>query len=207
MSDMPEFEREYFIQTRKEIDTEKQERDHILNFAIIILGALGFAVIQSDQAKEFLKQPYSIILEASTLIILTSLFWIRRKKLQQIADRWYTLYRLSIRYLGSKHTDESMEAIVIKGFEKARYLRKDAVLNLALSLPIYTLIFISSIGLSAHIAYRVLTSTIIIIFHILLSFILLTIKMKDPFSKPIIDDKNKASHNNINPPSEHKYEK
>jgi len=91
------FDREYFLQTRKEIDTEKRERDHLLNFAVVILGALAFAVVQSEKAQQFLQEPYSLMLEISTLIILTSLFWVRRKKLQQISDRWYTLYHMALR--------------------------------------------------------------------------------------------------------------
>lgn len=32
----------YLVQTRKEIDTEKRERDQILNFIIVTIGGLGF---------------------------------------------------------------------------------------------------------------------------------------------------------------------
>lgn len=56
---MSDFDREYFIQTRKEIDTEKRERDHILNIAIIVLGALGFAFIQKDESRQFIEKFHS----------------------------------------------------------------------------------------------------------------------------------------------------
>lgn len=185
MAELTEFEREYFIQTRKEIDTEKGERDKLLNFAVIVLGALGFAVVQSDAAKEFLQKPHSLMLEVSTLIILTSLFWVRRKKLQQIADRWYTLYRMAVRRLGKQCAAEMMEAVVIRDFEKARYLRKDVVLNIALSLPIYTLLFVSAVGLTLHTIMRVLIPVLIVTVHASVSFALLAPKMQDPF--PVVN--------------------
>ena len=43
--EMTDFGREYFIQTRKEIDTEKQERNKILNYAVNSMGSgLGAAL-------------------------------------------------------------------------------------------------------------------------------------------------------------------
>lgn len=181
MAELTEFEREYFVQTRKEIDTEKRERDQLLNFAVIVLGALGFAVVQSEKAMEFLKQPHSLMFEVSTLVILTSLFWVRRKKLQQIADRWYTLYRMEVKRLGKQRADQLMEAVVIRGFEKARYIRKDVVLNIALSLPIYTLLFVSAFGLTLPAIICILIPALIVAVHASFSFALLATKMRDPF--------------------------
>ena len=48
MKNPTSFEKEYFIQTRQEIDTEKRERDRILNFIVLILGAIGFALIREE---------------------------------------------------------------------------------------------------------------------------------------------------------------
>jgi len=199
MAELTEFEREYFIQTRKEIDTEKGERDKLLNFAVIVLGALGFAVVQSDNAKEFLQRPHSLMFEVATLIILTSLFWVRQKKLQQIADRWYTLYRMAVRRLGKQCADEMMETIVIRGFEKARYLRKDVVLNTALSLPIYTLLFVSAIGLTPHNIMRFLIPVLIVAVHASVSFYLLAKKMRDPFTG-FISETQKGMIENVTEP-------
>ena len=88
MQEPSSFDREYFLQTRREIDTEKRERDHLLNFAVVILGALAFAVVQNEAARALVQEWYSLLFEVATLTILTSLFWVRKKKLQQIADRW-----------------------------------------------------------------------------------------------------------------------
>lgn len=115
---MSDFDREYFIQARKEIDTEKRERDHILNIAVVVLGALGFAFIQNDGARQFVQNMYSFLFEISVLTILTSLFFIRWMKLRQIADRWYSLYRMLNRYYGFEKSREYMETIVIKGFKQ-----------------------------------------------------------------------------------------
>jgi hypothetical protein len=176
-----DFDREYFLQTRREIDTEKRERDHLLNFAVVILGALAFAVVQSDKAKQFLQEPYSLMFEISTLIILTSLFWVRRKKLQQISDRWYTLYHMALRNMSEEWMSQSMEAVVINGFFKARYIRKDLALNVALSLPIYTLVFVSSLRLPFHLWLSVITGVLIVTGHLTVSWVLLAKKLIDAF--------------------------
>lgn len=180
-----DFDREYFLQTRREIDTEKRERDHLLNFAVVILGALAFAVVQSDKAKQFLQELYSLMFEISTLIILTSLFWVRRKKLQQISDRWYTLYHIALHNMSEEWMSQSMEAVVIRGFSKARYIRKDIALNVALSLPIYTLVFVSSLELPFHSWLSVIPGVLIVTGHLAVSWVLLAKKLIDPFSVEI----------------------
>ncbi|HUI08619.1 MAG TPA: hypothetical protein VL486_16585 [Verrucomicrobiae bacterium] len=43
-----QFEREYFVQTRKEIDTEKQERNKILNYAILATGAVSLVLSKPE---------------------------------------------------------------------------------------------------------------------------------------------------------------
>lgn len=176
-----EFDREYFLQTRREIDTEKRERDQLLNFAVVILGALAFGVVQSEKAKELLQEPCSLMFEISTLIILTGLFWVRRKKLQQISDRWYTLYHMALRNLSEEWMSQSMEAVVVRGFSKGRYIRKDLALNVALSLPIYTLILVSSLGLPFCSLLSVFTAVVIVIGHLAVCWILLAKKLIDPF--------------------------
>ena len=44
--EISEFDKAYFIQTRKEIDTEKQERDKLLHFAILFLTGISVAATQ-----------------------------------------------------------------------------------------------------------------------------------------------------------------
>ncbi|HUW81988.1 MAG TPA: hypothetical protein VMZ31_04215 [Phycisphaerae bacterium] len=178
---LSEFDREYFLQTRREIDTEKRERDHILNFAIVVLGAMAFAVIHSVRAEALLKDPYSVPLETSALAIVTSLFWVRRKKLQQIADRWYALYRMAVRNLGEEWVRESMEAVAIKGFTKARYIRKDVVLNVTLCLPIYALLLKTTLGLPVRLAGAIILVVMIVGGHMIVSYALLGRKFVDPF--------------------------
>ena len=182
MDGLTGFDLEYFIQTRKEIDTEKRERDHILNVAVVVLGALSFAFIQTDKTKEFLMKPQSIALEISTLAILTSLFWTRYMKLRQIADRWYTLYNLLYRYFGVSKSNEYMEGIVIKGFSQARYLKKDVFLCIALSLPIYCLIVITVFNFSFCVLFKIGICLIVIGLHIILTLFLLCRKFKDPYN-------------------------
>jgi len=178
------FVREYFIQTRKEIDTEKRERDQILNFAVLILGAIGFAIFQSETAQEFLQQPKALTVELPALVIITSLFWIRRKKLQQIADRWFVLHRLAERYFDKEDIEMMLEEIVLKKFLKRTYVRKDFFLNIALCLPIYGLLILQLLdGFHKDQLWRTIFIIIIVILHSIFSFFLLYIKLKNPFSQ------------------------
>ena len=177
---------EYFIQTRKEIDTEKRERDHILNFAIVVLGAIGFAIIRTPYNKKFLIKFNIVIflIEVSMLIIITSLFWIRRKKLQQILDRWCLLNKLFIRKFGQEELDYTLENLVVKNSLSRRYLKKDLILNIALCLPIYSLIINQMIeGITLHIRWEFILCCFVLISHLLISSILLGRKLKNPLSK------------------------
>lgn len=137
METQNDFRRAYFVQTRQEIDTEKRERDYILYLVILVLGALGFAIIQSDKAQEFLKNPYSLFMDVGTVILILSLFWLRRMKMRQIADRWLVLH--SIIKNGNVGIEEatSLEAIVTAGLRRRRYLWKDWVVGCAICLPIF----------------------------------------------------------------------
>jgi hypothetical protein len=144
MTEPSEFFRAYFIQTRQDIDTEKRERDQMLNFAIATLGAIGFAVVQSETAQQFLQTPFSFLFEIAVLAVLTSLFYIRRKKLQQISDRWYVLYRLAAGFFGKQRADEMVEGVIVRCLPTPRYFLKDYVLNIALSSPIYVMIAITT---------------------------------------------------------------
>jgi len=140
MSDMSDFEREYFLQTRREIDTEKHERDQLLNFAILVLGAIVFGVAQSENAQRFLEEATAPAIEVPALAITSTLCWIRRKKLQQIADRWFVLHLMLVEHFGSERAETSLEGIAVQGLRGRRYVWKDVVLNWALSLPLYVLL-------------------------------------------------------------------
>ena len=143
--EFPHFEREYFIQTRKEIDTEKRKRDRLLHFAILLLGGISALIIQRPDVTKFIDSTESLYIEIPLLIILTSMFWTRWKKLSQIADRWWVLFHMLEDYLGKQRTELFMEQIVIEGFSHRRYIRKDLVLNFCLCFPIYAIMITSSV--------------------------------------------------------------
>lgn len=175
------FERRYFIQTRKEIDTEKRERDRLLHFAIILLGGVTAVLFQRSDFLTFILSPEGILVEASLLIILTSIFWARWKKLCQIADRWYVLFKLLKDTLGEDRTKFLLEQTVIDDFNKKRYVRKDAVLNFSFCLPIYLCMLRASVGfLDNKNAGWAILSVVLIITHLILSFLLLSRPMKPP---------------------------
>ena len=177
------FEREYFIQTRKEIDTEKRERDKILNFIVLILGAIGFAIIRQEGHPDLINSPYTLIIEYAILIMITSLFWIRWKKLNQIAHRWYVLHKMCTDFYGDNRTNELMEGIVYKGLNSKKYITKDLILNYSLSIPIYlSILYQCKIFIKNNSKSESLLAIycIGIIFHIIISFLILSRKCENP---------------------------
>ncbi len=186
-----DFHTKYFVQTRQEIDTEKRERDKLLNFAVVILGALGFTFAQSGPAQELLREPYAIAMEAATLAVITSLFWVRRKKLQQIADRWFTLWRMVQHHFPDRE-DEFLEAVVVKGLRGKRYVTKDVVLNLTLAIPIYCLLFFTVTHLSLHWLLRVLVPMCVVSLHILTSWKILGKGLANPYDGGPVPSKARA---------------
>ena len=176
-----DFEKSYFIQTRSEINTEKKERDQMLNFAVLVLGAVGFSIAQFEAARKYLQSNEGFGILVSALIIISSLFWIRHKKLRQIADRWYVLRRLIFYWYGSEKTSEMLEGLVYKNLPTSRYTIKDVVLNISLSSPIYWLLyqqFMSAQSIGEN--WRVFSTVGVLILHIVFSFLILGRKIKDP---------------------------
>jgi len=158
MKDLNEFEREYFLQTRREIDTEKKERDALLNFAVGVIGVAAFGVLQNDKMDAVLRHDFTRILAGCVLLLITSLMWVRRKKLQQIADRWYALRNLMLS-AKSHPTQRLLEDAVCEGLDGRAYTVKDTVVCLALSLPMYCLLLPGPSGIVAvtlHIALCIL---------------------------------------------------
>ena len=141
------FELAYFIQTRQEIDTEKRERDHILNISVAVLGVLGFLAFRADDQGRILEERVLLALEVSVLLIITSLFYARWTKLQQIANRWFMLRRMIRWFYGKARDKEFLEGFVVSRLKKTDYQRKDMFLCLALSLPFYCLVVASSLSL------------------------------------------------------------
>ena len=143
---MDEFHREYFIQTRQEIDTIKREMNQFLYFSVFIVGAIGFAIARGDNAQEFFAQPWALATEIATLAIVTSLFWLRRLNLQQIADRWFVLRRIVHRHFPSTKVEEMMEGLVCKRLERSTtYTKQEYILNLAISAPVYGLLTVTGL--------------------------------------------------------------
>ncbi len=178
---MGEFEQAYFIQTRQEIDTEKRERDRILNFAVLVLGAIGFAIAQSKHAQDFLEQAKAFMIEIPALVIISSLFWVRHKKLQQISDRWFVLHRLLTRWLPKRDADEMLESVVVKSLPQWRYTAKDFVLNIALCSPLYALLVLQLFkGVSSGQSWRVAIAFCVVVSHLALSCAILARRLSDP---------------------------
>lgn len=181
------FLREYFIQTRKEIDTEKRERDKMLHFAIILLGGVLLFIVQSEKLLRFSHPLEATLFELSLLIIISSMFWIRWKKMCQISDRWYVLFGILENYLGKERSKIFLEKTVLNGFKTRRYVCKDAWLNLALCLPIY-LVMIKTSFRDFDNLFNVMHGFIIALAHGIISFKILSRPMKKPGNLPDFDD-------------------
>lgn len=184
MSELTEFEKEYFIETRKEIDTEKRERDQMLNFAIVVVAAVGFGISQSETAQKFVQKPEALALEIPALAIISTLFWIRYKKLRQISDRWFTLYYMALEHFGEDRIHRMLEQVAVDGLKDRRYIIKDVILNIALSLPFYGLLVLQSLNaysLGQHL--RIILAIASIVLHLCISTLVLSRKLPDPFAK------------------------
>jgi len=175
-----EFDKAYFIQTREEIDTEKRERDTILNFCVAILGAVAFGIIQSDNAQTFFKDltPASFAIGISALLIISSLFWVRYKKMQQISDRWFTLLHLMEHFGNDPLNEPWLEKVVTDSFKTSRYNSKDLVLNIVFSLPFYGLWIIQTFQSKEQ--WRIALPFVIIL-HLVIICYILGRKFTDPF--------------------------
>jgi len=90
----------------------------------------------------------------------------------------------------------SLEAIVTKGLAQTRYLRKDLVLNIALSLPIYALMLLSSLGLPFSVGLSLASGVLIIVGHLIVSSCVLGAKLKDPFPVETAKEDGRAEGSN-----------
>jgi len=133
------FEREYFIQTRKEIDTEKQERNRILNYGILVIGGIGVALSRVGELLAFLKSPTGLCLYIPFLVLVSMLIVARRAKLRQIGDRWFVLEAILKARKWPKNW-VPLETVVCRGLRGMRYLYEDLWLHLGLSMGPYLLI-------------------------------------------------------------------
>ncbi len=180
MGETTDFRTDYFIQTRREIDTEKHSRDQILNFAVVVLGAIAFAIFRSSEANVFLTKPFAIIPECSALLMISALFWVRRKKLEQIADRWFVLHNLAEELFGEERAKSLLEGMVCKQLTRRRYIKKDLFLNFALSSPIYTLLFIHLSGFWTESIWQAVASLAVVVLHVVLSAYILGRRFRRP---------------------------
>jgi hypothetical protein len=148
---LSEFERQYFLQTRQEIDTEKQERNKILNYAIVSLGVLALAIVRIDNPLAPLRSPAALCFYYPFLLLISILISGRRAKLRQIFDRWFVLRGI----LAARSEPKgwvSLEKVVCDGFDNKRYLAEDRLLHLGLSLIPYSLIGLVASGLRWYLA-------------------------------------------------------
>jgi cytochrome bd-type quinol oxidase subunit 2 len=182
---MSDFIGDYVLQTRREIDAEKHSRDNILNVVILALGAVGFAMFKADNTVTLVKQPLALVVQVTMLATVTGLFWLRRKKLQQIADRWFVLHNILECHLSELPLAETLEAIVEKDLQTTRYTRKDVWLCVAVSCPIYglaTLSLYEQLGRQRGITGAAVTLLILVHFAIVACLMIHPFKCPEPLA-------------------------
>ena len=162
LENLSEFEIQYFIQTRKEIDTEKQERNKLLNYGVVATGALTLGIMQIDKSFEILSTPLSLLIYFSLQLFIFGIVVARRVKLRHIADRWETLYD----FLQHRNLDRELlwlEKKVIAGFNnRRRYLWEDFVLYCSLNIIVFGFLLYSTF-FSSFKSYTVMILTIWVI--------------------------------------------
>lgn len=169
---------EYCIQLRRECESIRCEINRFLYFALVILGAMGFAMVRGEEARQFIRQAVAIPVELAALIAITSLFWLRRLHIQQLADRWYIIRGLAAREFDGGKMTLMHEAVACERIERTKgraYVRQEWVLNAAFSLPIYVLLVASGFAEADASFLTPLRafSVGIVVLHFWLSYVLL----------------------------------
>jgi hypothetical protein len=112
---------------------------------------------------------------------VTGLFWLRRKKLQQIADRWFVLHNILQHHLIKLPIEETLDAIVEKDLRTTRYTRKDLCLCLSISAPIYGLFAVSlHEQFGTKLILYILTIVMIVLVHLAIAAMLMIRPFKCP---------------------------
>lgn len=188
--DRSSFQVQYFIQTRREIDTEKQERSNLFNYAVIPAGAtISLIVAQTQKATGFLSSPSACYLYGGLLFLTYGIVAARRAKLQQIYDRWLTLYCILLK---TKNTDWALlEPTVFDGFEGRRYLWEDWLLHFGLSALVYALALMTMASAGKHWLCWVVLAIVV---HLVITTCLLLRRFEVPkrFKKVPEDSSGKA---------------
>lgn len=180
---MDDFESEYFIQTRKEIDTEKIERNKILHLMIIVFGGAYALLVNGlisnlDKLSQF--TPIQIIIGSfcfslPLLTFITSMVKARLIRKFQIADRWKTLYGMleSSKDLGLLKDEISLEAKVVQGLKGTKYLIEDKAVFIAMSVMTYfpLIAFLLYVFNKFHIVSSLIIGVFICVLHFFLSWL------------------------------------
>lgn len=164
-----DFEREYFIQTRKEIDTEKQERNKLLNYGILAVGGISLALSRVGEPLGFLRSPAALCLYFPLLFLISVLLVARRAKLRQIGDRWFVLESM-LRVRAWPKDWTPLEIPICRGLRARRFLSEDFWLLLALCSAPYLLILWVATGLAFRWA---LPLFVLVVAHAVIGSILL----------------------------------
>lgn len=128
-------EKSYFEQTRKECDTEKIEKDKLLNYAFLVSGSAGILGLYKVNF-DTLENSVLVSLISTTIIFTISvLFKWRRQKIQAQAYRWKVLKELIDSKKNPNTNWRTLEDIIVAGIDKNKHGIQDKLFFLALCLP------------------------------------------------------------------------
>ena len=130
----------YFEQTRKECDTEKTEKDKVLNYAILVSGGASVFGIYKIDFVSINQSIITILISTILLFTMVTLFGWRRQKIQAQALRWAVLKEI----IDKRKTDTdwiTVEDIIIDGLKVNKHGIHDKWFFVELSLPFLTFTF------------------------------------------------------------------
>ncbi len=139
-----DFEKEYFIQTRKDIDSEKLVRERMFNYSILLFNAhiAIYGILNEFDISGLTLNAFSFTFFIMLMLSISGLFYARHRKLVQIAHRWVILQSMLIKTFGEEYASRTLESRVMTSFTSKGYLLKDKILGLSLLIPTYMLFLI-----------------------------------------------------------------
>jgi len=165
-NEFTEFEKEYFFQTRNDIASEKEARERMFNYAVLLFNGqiAAYAILNKFEIQSLTLDAFSLTFFTMLMFSVSGLFYARHRKLIQISHRWIILQEMLIRKYGEEYASRTVESRVMTTFVSKSYLRKDKILGLSILIPIYAFLLV-------HCSYNTPTMNICAIVIITLHFL------------------------------------
>lgn len=142
--DLSPAEISYLEQTRKECDTEKVQKDKVLQYAFLVVGGTSIYGLTNLDQKTIVNAWTSIIISLAILVIIIGLMNWRRQKFRAQGYRMVVLWGLIKSGTRKGCNWIGIEEIIVNGLKKNVHGRDDLLFVIGLTLPIEALIIFHS---------------------------------------------------------------